>query len=460
MKKVIYFYALITFLLSITILYIDISIFSNLNTPDLDKTNSYFLILIGFILILTQSYFITSQEIQIRGQIINSAFNSAKSRSYVSKDYLHLVLSESIQYAKVIKNLIELIVMLFLTIILITYILIESTEFSTYKNYLYIIIIFTLLIFSFPKINPLLIASKLRYKFSKLLNNQIIDAYNLMMDYKYLGITFSFYKKTKDIFIKNSMIYGFQSICSSLPAKGSELIIFLLIVYAANTNDSNVSENLSVEILTSYGYLVLRLRTMGVQILNLSIRIANKKHTIKAFKKYISFKEKITISKNYLNIKNIKHNHGFFNLYGNSGSGKSTYIIHLFNKLNIKKNVSLTLQHPTINLDNFKENFNNYDRNKEKIQKLINQLGLSKKFNVCIPDSIDYLSGGEIKRVALIRQFILDSNIFIIDEPFSEIDNKNQRIVMQFLKKLSKSKIVIITGHKKIRGVNNIEITG
>lgn len=59
------------------------------------------------------------------------------------------------------------------------------------------------------------------------------------------------------------------------------------------------------------------------------------------------------------------------------------------------------------------------------------------------------LSGGEKKRINVIRAIAKDAQVYILDEPTNELDEKNVKRVIKELLKLSKRSIVIVISHDK-----------
>ncbi|MDE6408250.1 MAG: ABC transporter ATP-binding protein, partial [Anaeroplasmataceae bacterium] len=57
------------------------------------------------------------------------------------------------------------------------------------------------------------------------------------------------------------------------------------------------------------------------------------------------------------------------------------------------------------------------------------------------------LSGGEQQRVSIARAILKNPNILIADEPTSSLDEENAKIVLNILKEISKTKLVIVVTH-------------
>lgn len=85
----------------------------------------------------------------------------------------------------------------------------------------------------------------------------------------------------------------------------------------------------------------------------------------------------------------------------------------------------------------------NKNKSKQDIKNILVKLGLENYINSYPSD----LSCGEKQRVAIARAVILDSTIILADEPTAALDKDNAENVLDLLKELSKSKLVIVTCH-------------
>ena len=57
------------------------------------------------------------------------------------------------------------------------------------------------------------------------------------------------------------------------------------------------------------------------------------------------------------------------------------------------------------------------------------------------------LSGGQRQIVWLLRSILQESNVIILDEPTSSLDESNKKIVMEFINNASKNKTLILITH-------------
>lgn len=163
-----------------------------------------------------------------------------------------------------------------------------------------------------------------------------------------------------------------------------------------------------------------------------------------------------------------------YGLIGESGSGKSTVIklllgiltptsgklvvdnIVISNKLLIpisyvsQKNIVLN---STVCM-NITGKEHAEEKEKEKIYSLLKDLRLFDALNKN-QDPLDFiihqngenLSGGQLQRLAIVRALYNEASIIIFDEGTSALDNENQKLVLEILKKRKKSRIIVFSTH-------------
>lgn len=68
-------------------------------------------------------------------------------------------------------------------------------------------------------------------------------------------------------------------------------------------------------------------------------------------------------------------------------------------------------------------------------------------FNLNSIVSSSSLSGGQKKKIALVRTFLINKNIILLDEPFAPLDKKSQQSLINWLDKLHDKKIILISDH-------------
>ena len=163
-------------------------------------------------------------------------------------------------------------------------------------------------------------------------------------------------------------------------------------------------------------------------------------------------------------------------LSGVSGSGKTTFInlisglikqskgkilVDGFERNNfIISNMSMVSQNPLFINDTIKNNLN-FALNKNlvtnhKINSILAHLDLGKVIkdlengiDTVIGEKGSKFSGGQLQRVNIARAILKNPDILILDEATNALDNKTEKLVMEYLFKVFKNKIIIIISHNK-----------
>ena len=134
---------------------------------------------------------------------------------------------------------------------------------------------------------------------------------------------------------------------------------------------------------------------------------------------------------------------------GRSGIGKTTLLKHVANLLNDKNNgfkpsVSFVFQTPCL-VENLsvKSNILLVQGCENKVENGLEKVGLKDKINAKCKD----LSLGEKQRVNLLRAFTFDSDVTLLDEPFSALDLKTKNSAHELFCSLFKNKktAIIVT---------------
>lgn len=87
----------------------------------------------------------------------------------------------------------------------------------------------------------------------------------------------------------------------------------------------------------------------------------------------------------------------------------------------------------------------NRDTAKNRAISLFEKFNLSERMNHYPCE----LSGGEAQRVSLIRALINDPAYILADEPTGNLDPKNTKLILKYLKEISKDKCVIVVTHNE-----------
>ncbi len=81
----------------------------------------------------------------------------------------------------------------------------------------------------------------------------------------------------------------------------------------------------------------------------------------------------------------------------------------------------------------------------KKSKDLLEKFGLHKELNK-YPSQ---LSGGQLQRAAIARALITDPKVILADEPTGALDSENAKILMEYLKEISKEKLIIMVSHNE-----------
>lgn len=175
--------------------------------------------------------------------------------------------------------------------------------------------------------------------------------------------------------------------------------------------------------------------------------------------------------KNILDIENLEINENVVTVVkGESGSGKSTMLKLLnniispdsgivmyngvdvsdINPITLRREVIMQSQFPTIFPGNVRENLNfiftlrgEEGLSDEKLLKAMEIVNLKKDLN----DDAQNLSGGEKTRLSIARLFLVEPDVFLLDEPGASLDSKTEEILMNNviteIKKMNKTLVFI-----------------
>ncbi len=122
----------------------------------------------------------------------------------------------------------------------------------------------------------------------------------------------------------------------------------------------------------------------------------------------------------------------------------------------LRDNISYISQNPYIFADTVRNNIKlgNTEITDEQIEELIYEMKVENVFEK-LPNGLDTqiklsrLSLGELQIIAFIRAILHKTNIYIFDEPTSNIDLKTEKLIQNVIDKISKQSTVIIIAHRK-----------
>lgn len=106
------------------------------------------------------------------------------------------------------------------------------------------------------------------------------------------------------------------------------------------------------------------------------------------------------------------------------------YISFIYQQYNL-------IKHATVS-----DNITIFNNNKD-YKKILDYVGLNGYENKMVNE----LSGGEQQRVSIARALIKDSRIILCDEPTGALDDENGKKIMEILKDMSKTRLIIVVTH-------------
>ncbi len=145
---------------------------------------------------------------------------------------------------------------------------------------------------------------------------------------------------------------------------------------------------------------------------------------------------------------------------GNTASGKSHLLFSIADLLKSKnKSFSLVLQEPHLFNDSIRNNLTlgREDITDEKVLELIKIFSLDQLeqrqeniLELIVGENGKKLSGGQIKRMALIQSLLSDEEVYLWDDPFSSVDNILEKEILERLaeKKYFQNKLLVFTSHR------------
>ena len=308
-------------------------------------------------------------------------------------------------------------------------------------------------------------------KFSSLYNNFIISSYNFFKKYNTLT------------FLNNFLI--------------SILIVVIITMGSIFVIDGNMD---SSSIITYYSVLCFFLEPVK-NVANFDVVVKKSRISIERIEELLMVEEekilldnqKITGKLKNILFKDVTFSYDFKNnvvnklnlkidegekvvIYGKSGSGKSTvakiltryldvergkvfingYDINDYNLWSIREGITYVSQNEFLLTDTIYNNINmKGTRDAEYIFDVCKMIGVDKivkfkngGYNMILEENGSNISGGERERILLARAFVRDSDIYILDESFSEIDSLSEREILGKIFSKYKDKMIIVISHR------------
>lgn len=138
---------------------------------------------------------------------------------------------------------------------------------------------------------------------------------------------------------------------------------------------------------------------------------------------------------------------GIYLISGNNGSGKTSLIEKALRKnkiINLKQGLEHSISYFSQNNYLYKQSVSSYIKvkNRELLKYYLQEFNIE-----YLKGNISELSGGEFTKLRLVRTFMKDTPIIILDEPTNNLDNSSVKVLQKILNQLRKEKTIILITH-------------
>ncbi len=120
-------------------------------------------------------------------------------------------------------------------------------------------------------------------------------------------------------------------------------------------------------------------------------------------------------------------------------------------ELSRKKNFAILEQFPRLIETSIKENIFldllPSESNEERFSALVKKFNLEDLCERTFERDFTNMSGGEIKKVAIVRTLLKNSEVILLDEPTASLDEYAKKVLLEILSKEKEGKIIVITSH-------------